>query len=143
MRILCRIRAGLRRWTVWALIYLCWFAVLCVLSSLPGSMTPPAPLGLDKVEHFCYFCAGGLALGMCLRLLLKSRPHWQIGVLIVVTGAAVGWLDEWHQSFTPGRYGLDFQDWCADVLGNVAAAFLLPWFGRKVQGPPPAPGGAS
>ena len=45
-------------------------------------------------------------------------------LLVVLTGAAVGWFDEWHQTFTPGRSGLDVYDWMADVTGSLLAVPL-------------------
>jgi VanZ family protein len=91
-------------------------------------MSHPGPhvdiVGFDKVEHCTYFCAGGLALGQAFWLAGKYRPV-VIGTLVVLVGAAVGWFDEWHQTFTPGRSGLDVYDWIADGTGSVLAAFLL------------------
>ena len=34
-----------------------------------------------------------------------------------------GVLDEWHQSFIPGRFS-EFADWIADSLGAAVAVFL-------------------
>jgi VanZ family protein len=51
--------------------------------------------------------------------------------------ALIGALDEYHQTFTPGRSGNDPFDWLADLLGAAAGTFLanrLPlqqWCGTK------------
>ena len=119
----------LRQRTVrfWIGIYAAWFIVLCILSS----MSHPGPhidlIGFDKVEHCSYFFAGGLALGLALTW---NRPAtakigWTM-LVVLISGAAVGWFDEWHQSFTPGRSGLDVYDWIADCLGSALAALSLP-----------------
>ena len=111
-------------------MYGLWFTILCILSS----MSHPGPhidvIGFDKVEHCTYFFGGGVALGLAL-----PRKRW-IPLIIFLTGAAVGWFDEWHQSFTPGRSGLDVYDWIADCTGSLLAALTLPWWRRKFQPSP-------
>lgn len=37
-------------------------------------------------------------------------------------GGLVGIIDEYHQTFTPGRTGNDLGDWIADILGSIAGA---------------------
>lgn len=114
----------------WKWTYGVWFVTLCILSS----MSQPGPnvdiVGFDKVVHFTYFACGGLALGLALSLPKPERRRIRIMVLIV--GALVGWFDEWHQSFTPGRMGLDVYDWVADVLGSAFAAMILPRTSRRL-----------
>ncbi len=100
-------------------LYALWFTVLCILSSLSHPGPHVDIVGLDKVEHTCYFWAGGVVLG------LARRPGKWLALGIVLTGAAVGWFDEWHQTFTPGRSGLDVYDWLADCVGSALAAASL------------------
>ena len=113
----------LRSTKLWRATYAVWFIVLCILSS----MSHPGPhvdvVGFDKVEHFTYFLLGGLALGLALSVDGEMRP-W-LGWIILLAGSGVGWFDEWHQSLTPGRSGLDLYDWVADSLGSAAAALAL------------------
>jgi VanZ family protein len=108
----------------WARLYAAWFLVLCILSS----MSHPGPhidiVGFDKVEHCAYFWAGGLTLGLALSQ-HRAAPKF-LGIILLIVGAAVGWFDEWHQSFTPGRSGLDVYDWIADCTGSALAALTLP-----------------
>lgn len=127
----------------WMILWAAWLAALCVLSS----MSQPGPKidlsGVDKVEHAVYFCAGGacLALAAALRaggsdpqtaLALPRRWWWKVALLVVLASAVVGWLDEWHQSFTPGRFGLDPWDWLADVTGGALAVPPARLFLRRV-----------
>ena len=113
----------LRTARFWKWSYVGWFITLCILSSLSHPGPHIDVVGFDKVEHFTYFLLGGLALGLALSIERNFRPG--IRWIIFIVGAAVGWFDEWHQAFTPGRSGLDLYDWIADCLGSGAAALLI------------------
>ena len=45
-------------------------------------------------------------------------------ILPILVFAILGALDEYHQTFTPGRSGNDPFDWLADVLGASTGIFL-------------------
>jgi VanZ family protein len=49
----------------------------------------------------------------------------------------VGGLDEWHQTFTPGRSGGDVWDWLADMTGGFIGAFIAlgveKWMSHTLQ----------
>lgn len=134
----------LERSITWAMAWLGWFAVLCILSS----MSHPGPkinvIGIDKVEHAVYFAIGGTLLllaitlrGKNARAALDHTPWRKLALLVFLAGAAVGWVDEWHQSYTPGRSGLDVYDWVADVFGSLAALpisrFVLRWLAARAD----------
>ena len=129
----------LERSRTWFVMWLVWFMVLCILSSMshPGPHIDVA--GIDKVEHTIYFAAGGTFLLLALALRGRSAAaaltgtSWRkLALVVLIAGAAVGWLDEWHQSFTPGRNGLDFYDWIADITGSLAALPLARLFLRRL-----------
>lgn len=95
--------------------------------SFPGGGSPFWGF-LSNSLHFFLF--GGLALLLaeaCRRAGGWSRDAL-LGVL-VLTGT-YGIVDEWHQSWTPGRQP-DAFDVCVDLLGALAALCL--WWG--VRGP--------
>lgn len=80
---------------------------------------------IDKVLHFGYFFGGGFILAT--HILLKwgiAAPRWQRILIPAVILAVVGALDEYHQTFTPGRSGNDPFDWLADVLGATTGILL-------------------
>lgn len=111
----------------WLGCFVLWFAVLWLLSSgrpsLPGSLTIPH---LDKIAHFGYFFGGGGILTAYLYCRKPSAPNWQrLIALSVISLAFIGGLDEFHQTFTPGRSGNDCWDWLADVLGALAGGFVF------------------
>lgn len=111
--------------TPWFLTWMLWLIVLFILSSL----SQPGPridvVGIDKIYHTLYFAAGGTLLGIALALhrpsLTKPPNLWKLPLLVILAGALVGGFDEWWQSYTPGRQGLDRYDWMADVFGSICS----------------------
>lgn len=76
----------------------------------------------DKIEHAGFFFLGGLLLGGWL----VAAGHWPSRWwLLPVVAALVGGFDEAHQVITPGRSGLDWGDWIADVTGGTLAAAVV------------------
>ncbi len=122
-----------RGWQTWGLVigwgaYICWAALLFMLSSQPPKdivgMTFPYA---DKVLHFVYFGIGGFLFLWALSCGSNMRAGSRI-LLATGVAVAIGFLDEWHQMYTPGRYGGDFYDFAADVAGGlvgITAAFLI------------------
>lgn len=85
---------------------------------------------IDKVLHFGYFFGGaGLMvawLGLSHRVRAFNWPSWCLWLIVVLfAGCLIGRLDEYHQSFTPGRSGNDTGDWLADILGATAGAWVM------------------
>ena len=119
----------------WLGAFLLWFAVLWTLSSFSGQQQFAPPIDhFDKLAHFGYFFGGSGLLSAYLFRLRPERPNWKVilsAAIIVI--ALVGWLDEWHQSFTPGRRGNDPYDWLADVLGAAAGAFAFKRLHRRLK----------
>ena len=108
----------------WFLV-LAYGALITVLSSLAkppipeGLQTTPGTLALHVVEF------AGLAF-LLFRALVRSRPQWSVGRVVLVTiaaTAAFGVLDETHQYFVPGRC-CQAIDVVADTVGGSAAALL-------------------
>jgi len=128
-------RLAAQRW-LWCLGVVIWGVVLFTLSA--RSTLPPGPQipYQDKVLHFIYFSSGAF----CFILALYHRQYpqrpfclwWLIGTLF---GLVVGALDEYHQTFTPGRSGNDLGDLLADMSGAGTGALigwlLLAWFRRR------------
>jgi VanZ family protein len=119
----------------WFLALLLWFAVLWSLSSVPGrDGIAPIP-HFDKFLHFSYFFIGGfLCSGGHFRLHGTVTMAWRpvVGTAVLVM-AAIGWMDEWHQCYTPGRSGGDLWDWLADVSGGASGALVLMWVHHRLR----------
>jgi len=103
-----------------------WAAVLWQLSahsSLPSG--PSFPLK-DKLLHCLYFCGGASCLLLALFGKASPVPAWRaLALRSLPFTAIIGALDEFHQTFTPGRSGNDPWDWLADVTGGGLAAWIV------------------
>jgi len=96
-----------------------WAAVLFLLSEMPpDSGGGEFPIN-DKVLHLGMYAVLGGALAWA-----GWRKGKTAALGLILLGTAYGALDEWHQSFVPGRdpSGWDF---VADGVGVVVGFFLL------------------
>lgn len=111
----------------WLAAFLLWFAVLWMLSSINLNTPYQPPVGnFDKVEHFGYFFGGAGLFSAWLFRRNPEHPDWKKIILTAIgVIALVGLIDEFHQTFTPGRSGNDPFDWLADVCGATAGAFIF------------------
>jgi len=91
-------------------------ATMIVIASGRSEVAAPSVVGIDKVAHFGVF---GLLAILVVRNGFVPRRAW-IAVLAV---SLFGLTDEWHQSFTPGRF-VEVADWVADTLGAIVAVTI-------------------
>lgn len=89
----------------------------------------------DKVAHFCIF---GLLATLVLRSprMLKSGGYASLITILLIS--CLGGLDEWRQSFTPGRQ-VEWADWIADSMGAILACTLYqywPFYRRLLEWQP-------
>ncbi len=97
-----------------------WLALILVGTSWPSISVGPDDLGLDKVAHFTAYT---VLSALCLRA-MRRPTDWSAFVIVVVGVALLGAVDEWHQSFIPGR-SMSLLDWCADALGAFVGALTV------------------
>ncbi len=111
-----------------------WAAVLFLLSELPGTGLG-LPGGTDKLVH------GGLYLILGLSLAWgKERTGSGVPVvLLLLIGVGYGALDEWHQSFVPGR-DVSVGDWVADSAGVMLGLLLFSGISSRSRGKKRSPG---
>lgn len=109
---------------LWRTFVLLWAGVLYWLSEQSKLPSPAKFEGIDKLEHAIYFAAGGMCFLLSLRLAGFAKSTVTAIFFTMLFCSLVGALDEWHQTFTPGRSGGDVWDWTADTLGGLIGAIL-------------------
>lgn len=97
-----------------------WVAVILVGTSWPRISLGSPDLALDKVAHFTAYA---ILAALSLRATLTPR-HLATMVAVVLSVTLLGAVDEWHQSFIPGR-SMSFLDWCADSLGALVGVLVV------------------
>lgn len=110
---------------IWITLWITWFVTLWFLSSgKPSIQNGPNIPNIDKVLHFGYYMIGGFFFANFLHLNSATPWNWRrIITTSLIIGALVGGLDEYRQSFTPGRSGNDLGDWIADISGTLTGAY--------------------
>lgn len=103
-----------------------WAGVIFFASSIPASKLPRMALMVnDKLVHGIIFFVLGLLI---YRALEPRAPSTQFdwGRFLIAVSAVViyGMLDEFHQSFVPGRT-VDIKDATADALGGLVSGLVL------------------
>ncbi len=99
-------------------------ATLFALSHQPDGALPYRYSNLDKEAHFVFFflMTASVAVGLLKSRRLKGKViFW---VILILSYAIIGALDEFHQSFVPHRE-VSFADWCADFLGGSTFVILM------------------
>ncbi len=121
---------------LWLVGFVTWAVALFILSSLSKVLPENGPEipNLDKIVHFGYFMGGAFSFTtwMILRKGAEARPLLRIFIPILLFGI-IGALDEYHQTFTPGRSGNDPYDWLADILGSITGIILANWLQPLLQ----------
>ncbi len=114
-----------RKPAAYLFLFVIWMGALWFLSA--GNNAPKETFTIphiDKLYHFLYFFAGGTTLSLFVGLKWPTIDTKRLFIICLVIGSIIGRLDEYHQSFTPGRSGNDTGDWLADTLGGGAGALL-------------------
>lgn len=119
-----------RRRARWA-----WFVLLalwCAATWKLSSESDPedyvgVELGLpDKVEHGIEYAVGGFLAAGAVASVRRARPF----AAAVIFCVAWGVLDEYHQSFVPGRDSTGW-DVAADGVGAALGALGSAWWSRR------------
>ena len=96
-----------------------------IISAFPQGIFIPS--GLDKVIHFLEFALLGFFTARAI-LLSGNLGRWTGIGLAALIAALWGVLDEFHQSFGPGRQA-SLGDGIADALGALAGALSFAYLG--------------
>lgn len=109
-----------------------WIIVSFLLSHQP---TLPYPDDMDAkiistMGHVGVF--GVLAALIWWALGLTEMPPLRRAGIAVLLTVTYGFLDEWHQSFVPGRTP-DVRDIIADTTGAILAMLVVTWLARRLR----------
>ncbi|MGI9125248.1 MAG: VanZ family protein [Mycobacterium sp.] len=111
---------------------ICWALGVLWLSSLTPQELPKAAFVLwDKADHVLAYTVGGWLAATAIRASRRgtATATWFVPAVALIT--VFGVLDEYVQSFTPGRSGGDRYDLVADLVGAVLGALLSTWAYRR------------
>lgn len=97
-----------------------WVAVLFFLSEIEDTSAMSWSFVNDKILHFLLYSVLGATLAWGWARMRRRVPHWAV----VSVGVVYGLVDEWHQSFVPGR-SPSLGDALADLAGTVAGYALV------------------
>ena len=103
---------------------------MALVYGLSAQATLPAVESVgDKLVHVGAYALFGL---LCLRAFHGGFGELRYGpaILAMSTAALYGALDEWHQSFVPGR-DPSVLDWVADVSGAGLSLLFVLWLSRR------------
>lgn len=103
-----------------------WMALLFVLSHQPGSRIG-ARHPVDKILHAFAFGVLAFLLALGNRVRWRRFNLWMVPLVV----ASLGVVDEFHQSFVPGRE-VGWMDVAADAIGACFAVAL--WWAANRQG---------
>ena len=103
-----------------------WAAMIFIASSIPGHNLPKFALMInDKVIHATIFFVLGMLVYRALEPRVKVEIfNWRRLLLAVTVVVAYGFVDEFHQSFVPGRT-VDIKDASADAVGGIVAGIII------------------
>ena len=108
---------------------LSWVALIWYLSDQPSIEITPVFEHQDKLLHVAaYFVLGCLTLG-AMRAGPVGYAPGRVALAILLAGLYAG-LDEYHQSFVPGRHASVY-DFLADLTGVLLGVGLLSLWARK------------
>lgn len=109
---------------------LAFSAVLTVMAAMffvsgqpktdPNDLLWNVPDALQNLLHVPAYAL--VAAGWCLAV--PGWRGWRISALIVALCVAFGAVDEWHQSFTPGRHA-DLNDLLHNAVGAIVGVCLM------------------
>jgi VanZ family protein len=109
---------------VFFIIILIW--ILSSQSTLPITQ---GFIGMDKLLHFTAYAAVAAAGGLWFSIESWIKHPLRNFLICVAIACIYGAVDEYHQSFVPGRDS-DIWDWVADTLGGMTGAAAIMLFMR-------------
>ncbi len=125
----------------WRLVPAALYLALIHLASSgnPENMGISFAEGVDKIAHLFEFGLLALLFWRPLRDAVPAYPEMKAAAVLLVFVAANGMIDEFHQSFIPGRES-SWADGAADFVGGALA---ITWLLHREKARPTASGSGS
>ncbi len=127
-------------WRLSLIVPLLYMAALFGLSSVPGVIPEDAPVpyqifnwvppAVQNLLHIPVYAGLAFLWRWALAALLRPVPATVAAFLITV---AYGVLDEWHQSFVPGRFA-SLTDVLFNTIGACLGLLVFWWLNRPASG---------
>jgi VanZ family protein len=121
----------------YSLLTVAYLAVIYGLSSIPGLGAPehsPLFLLVMNLGHAPLFAGFGYCV---VKSLQRVGQSWARYALTLAVGGVCAALDEWHQSFVPGRTA-SLGDWVTDLAGIGLMLCALHLYARGMEARSPA-----
>jgi len=110
------------------LVPILWAGAIFLASSIPGKdLSKMMFRSFDKIYHIVEFAILVISIAWSLSRIRTTK--WSPMVLVIAFAIAAGYapVDEWHQSWVPGR-DVSLADMAADwggcLLGSVASFWI-------------------
>ncbi len=117
----------------WLAPALAWAGALTYLSSLRNPLPVAVPTHFDKALHLGAFAVLGALATIGARRAFGLRAP-VAATIAICASVLFGGLDEWHQSFVPGR-DVSLGDLAADAAGAVLGAAAIVTVLRRSRPP--------
>lgn len=107
-----------------------YYAFITFLSSIPSKEQPslsflPQIPHFDKIIHFVLYGLWGALISYSLYRFPQKLFHTKLRIIsLFVILFSLAALDEYHQSFVPGR-DMDFLDFIADCAGLICFYYFV------------------
>jgi VanZ family protein len=103
---------------------LVYMGAIHYVSSIPLAVLPILPYADDRALHFAVYFGLGILLMFTAAAFATIRRSARAYLPCGAIGVLYGAIDEWHQSFVPGR-DPSMIDWAFDAGGVLAAMVLI------------------
>ncbi len=124
------IRGTMRGIAVYHVPMIVYAAAIIAVSSIPNIKTPETDFpALDKLAHFVEYAVFAFLTFRSFSNLSARISVNLVLILSVLFLSLFAFLDEYHQSFVPGRQQ-DYNDFLADCLGAFLVIVFL-WLRRR------------
>ncbi len=113
----------INNYRIFRVLSIFWMVTIFYLSSRPKLPVEIVFYGMDKVLHIVCFGFLGFLFAFSFRPHEEKKPLVRV-ILITLMVAFYGGLDEFHQSFVPGR-DANLYDVTADTIGGLISGVIF------------------